>query len=694
MIFEVITSESNPNDIMDDIMTRCSEFEKDCLQFNAGETLEMNNEINELQNIEVQQAEENMIKGIEKDVKNREDGVEEFGEEQEATGALKPEIENDEESKKVRKRSRRPEKWARNAKKIKINKGESYTTKTGNIVPKKSVKQSCNKDKCKLKCAEKLTEEDRKELHKAFWSILDINRKREFVYKLMEEIKPRYVYKKHTSNRNSNYSYNFILNGQKIRVCKKMFCTTFNISSTFLTTVKNKISSTGNIEGDSRGKHHHHPKIDAEVIQGIKDHINTFKRHESHYRRADTTKEFIDGDLNIAEMYRLYVEYCEEIEQPVAKKWKYEQVFNTEFNIGFLVPIKDQCLFCYKYNNSSNEEQETMNESRKIHLEEKELARAEKKSDKLLSRKEDSETLVAVYDLQAVLQLPRGRIAAYFYKRKLNVFNFTIYNTTLQQGHCYIWHEGAAKRGAAEIATYVFEYLKECCQGKKVIFYSDNCSGQNKNKLLIAMYAYAVQKLDIPSITHKYLIVGHTQSAGDSMHSAIEAQIKRVINKTPVCTPTQLATIAQVAIKDKNKKNYIVKEMATSDIINWQAVSATIGTNFQITTENQKLKWGDVKIFEVRKNSVNSVFYKYSYKQDQFMEFKIDKRSRRTNRKGEAVLLPLYQEPPGIASAKKSDLIDLCKSRAIPAAHHDFYRLLKVSTGLQENEEEETNKNF
>lgn len=65
-----------------------------------------------------------------------------------------------------------------------------------------------------------------------------------------------------------------------------------------------------------------------------------------------------------------------------------------------------------------------------------------------------------------------------------------------------MWHEGEAKRGANEISTCVFEYLKKYGL-KKVIFYSDNCTAQNKNKFLMAMYLYTIENYDVQEITHK-----------------------------------------------------------------------------------------------------------------------------------------------------------------------------------------------
>lgn len=114
-------------------------------------------------------------------------------------------------------------------------------------------------------------------------------------------------------------------------------------------------------------------------------------------------------------------------------------------------------------------------------------------------------------DLQQVISLPKTDAGMVFYKRKLSTYNFTIYDRLFKKGFCYVWNESEAKRGANEIATCVLKFLtKKASQGiTDFIIWSDNCSGQNKNKFLFAAYTWAAAVLDV-TITHKYMERGHT----------------------------------------------------------------------------------------------------------------------------------------------------------------------------------------
>jgi len=63
---------------------------------------------------------------------------------------------------------------------------------------------------------------------------------------------------------------------------------------------------------------------------------------------------------------------------------------------------------------------------------------------------------------------------------------------------------------------------------KKVTFFSDSCSGQNRNQYVCAVLLYAVKTLPINIIEHKFLVKGHTMMECDSMHSAIEYAQKSI----------------------------------------------------------------------------------------------------------------------------------------------------------------------
>lgn len=66
------------------------------------------------------------------------------------------------------------------------------------------------------------------------------------------------------------------------------------------------------------------------------------------------------------------------------------------------------------------------------------------------------------FDLQAILSVPFTGDAQIYYRRRLSVFNFTIYNYYKPVGgdrHCYVWDETNGGKRSSEIGTCLLDYL-------------------------------------------------------------------------------------------------------------------------------------------------------------------------------------------------------------------------------------------
>lgn len=318
-------------------------------------------------------------------------------------------------------------------------------------------------------------------------------------------------------------------------------------------------------------------------------------------------------------------------------------------------------MFFSSYLNAENEEKERLQGSYENHHKEKDMSRNEKHKDKT-----ESDAVVAVYDLQAVMQIPKGDISVFYYKSKLNVLNFTIYNAKTNSCNCYVWNETNGQRGVNEIGTCVLDYIKTLCEAGKtdIIFYLDNCSGQQKNKFMMALYLYAVNNLpNITSITHKFLIKGHTQNEGDSAHSLIEREVKRILKSGPIYVPETYIT----AIRTARKKGqpFVVKELCYKDFLNIKSLATEMGP-----INCKTLQLSDVKVMKFEKQSPLSVFCKHSYGSD-YKELKILKNSNKATSIND--LLPCYSSKLTLPANKKKDLMDLCNKNLIPRCHHKFY---------------------
>ncbi|CAH1107724.1 unnamed protein product [Psylliodes chrysocephalus] len=333
---------------------------------------------------------------------------------------------------KTRKRQRYEGKWQRNIKKQKINSGQEYISRLGKKHEAKKVLPPCDSAKCKYKCTKSICDADRRELFQKFYRLCDKTLQREYLARNIERIEPKNekVYKK----RQITCAYYFTTNNRKIRVCKLFFRNTLNISNNSIDTVLKKKNEFDFLTPEKRGTHSNRAnKVDDALVKGVFDHINCFPRTESHYCRSSTSKEYLEGSLNISIMYRLYKEKCLETHQPFVKEHFYKEIFNTKFNLGFFKPKKDLCSVCETFKNLSEVEKENKKEAFQTHTKEKALARIEKDSDKNFALN-DKNILLSAFDLQAVTPLPNGNVSTFYYKSKLNVFNFTLFNIPEKKG--------------------------------------------------------------------------------------------------------------------------------------------------------------------------------------------------------------------------------------------------------------------
>lgn len=161
----------------------------------------------------------------------------------------------------------------------------------------------------------------------------------------MTTVKPKYRYVRERSTRRQNNAFYFEINNEKIRVCKLFFKNTLSINDRPIRTVINKrdLHHPQFLVNDLRGKHRNHYKLDDELKESVRQHIQSIPRIPSHYCRANTTKDFIEGGLTVAELHRNYKKSRQELGMAAANYVMYNKIFNEEFNISFFIPKKDQC---------------------------------------------------------------------------------------------------------------------------------------------------------------------------------------------------------------------------------------------------------------------------------------------------------------------------------------------------------------
>ena len=156
-----------------------------------------------------------------------------------------------------------------------------------------------------------------------------------------------------------------------------------------------------------------------------------------------------------------------------------------------------------------------------LHIARKKRANEEKDFDKKAAL--EGRRHAFTMDKQAVKLSPDINASAIYFKTRLQVHNFTVYN--LVSHHCtnYWWDETESDLSASSFASCDIQHLQTHCLSDTlpIILFSDGCGGQNRNYFLSnALPNFSIKNNKI--IEQKWLEKGHTQMECDSAHAKIE----------------------------------------------------------------------------------------------------------------------------------------------------------------------------
>lgn len=299
---------------------------------------------------------------------------------------------------------------------------------------------------------------------------------------------------------------------------------------------------------DKRGKHNNRPhKIDDQVIEYVKQHIAQFPADESHYSRTKNIyKKYLSPLLSISKLYKLYLEKCaldNVAENFYIKECTYQNIFVSHFNLSFGYPKSDTCSTC------------DAGESNAEHVQNYHDAYDALKADREKVKTFDNLAYMTM-DLQQTMPLPRLSTSKAFYLRQLWMYNFGTHISTKETDKAVFcsWTEDQASRGSSEIFSCLLTVLEleECLNNKEhLVIWSDSCSGQNKNFLLISLYQYLIHKGLFKTIDHKFPEVGHTYLDSDRDFGRTEKNLRKHQN---IYSPEQYRDI----IAKSSRKNKVI----------------------------------------------------------------------------------------------------------------------------------------
>lgn len=559
--------------------------------------------------------------------------------------------------------------------KIKRNLGLEYVSeKSGKIIPsKRQIKPRCKSISCKtrgLKCSD-ISDGIRYSIMNSYFDMGDIQRQREWLasHVIAQAVNRKKEDGQH-SRKHRTLTYYLPFGDIKVKVCRIMFLNTVCVSEKQIRTVQKKTSISGILEKDHRGGRQISMKRRDEVLRAsVEKHINTFPKMDSHYCRQNTSQQYLSPELSLTRMYNLYKEGNDNYEVSYSL---YHSVFKS-LKLKFHRPKKDLCGICESFQKNSADE--LLQIKYQKHTEEKKKVRYLKDQCKLRCKR-DSKFSVACFDLQQSILLPISKRSEIFYKRKLSTYNFTVYELHSKTGHCFLWHEGLARRGANEISSNLLQFLKEKDNEgfEEIALFSDGCTGQNKNSITPAMLLFFVNyvSVNVKIITLHFFETNHGQNEGDSIHSTIERALRHAGD---VFVPSQLVSIARLA----RKKPYSVQEVLPADILDWKEYSINLRLlRARMTEEGTDVDWTKIMEVQVQKGHVDRLFLKTSHLQSTFCTLKLPQ-NRQATFVPSAGPSKAYKQPVKISIEKYKDLLSLCSGGTPIITHPDhvlFYKNL------------------
>lgn len=280
-----------------------------------------------------------------------------------------------------------------------------------------------------------------------------------------------------------------------------------------------------------------------EKISTVTTNLSNKSNHPGKIRQIQIVQEHIH-DYLIVKMKKnplkisvqtMYAQYAKTIPYPLNIGW-YQNILSVN-NVNYKPVFIGKCAACELY----SEQFKGVNS----------LAMRDKVCDRLTShldfstivykckfQEEESARLmnsimVCSFGFQQNFPMPCEKSS-----RNLSIFNLTIWQLTnnhvLNNPMFYVWRQVEGKRTANEIASCLFQYLKQLpSQVKSLIIYSSSCHGETRSKTLAMMFSYLMRNhKSLVSVDHKFTYSGHSQLK-DYLHDGwIDDVMKDQIVKT------------------------------------------------------------------------------------------------------------------------------------------------------------------
>src|SRR5258705_9830807 len=182
-----------------------------------------------------------------------------------------------------------------------------------------------------------------------------------------------------------SFEYKVRVDEREAQVCALAFQSIYGINRGRVRYIQAHIVKYGTSPKGSRGRHQNRArKTDDQVLEAIKQHIQSFPARQSHYSRRDNPRRmYLPEDFSVRTMHKMFLEKGENSVSYLV----YWKVFNSSFNLKFGLPRSDTCAICDKYKHDieatpDEEEKNNLRTQHQLHLAKAETFYALKRKNK------------------------------------------------------------------------------------------------------------------------------------------------------------------------------------------------------------------------------------------------------------------------------------------------------------------------
>lgn len=410
---------------------------------------------------------------------------------------------------------------------------------------------------------------------------------------------------------------------------------------------------------EQRGKQPCSRRIETDEMRAlIYAHLISIPHRKSHYKKSGMLY-FENSALTVKKLYFLFREFYRR-KKGEALKMQLKHYYKVFQKMKFSVkdPKTDVCDQCEMFNIKlrRNPTDTRTRLSKRLHV--TRVKRYQRMKNYIL-RNIPRDTVVLEFDYGQNLALPKLTINKQLYKRLLWLYNLNIYCHNDKDSTFYTFLESDGKKDANSIISYLHHFLQtkgvlDDNEVRRIILFSDNANGQNKNWNVVRFCAWLSAQYDL-EVEHIFPVRGHSFCVCDRNFGLYGRTIKKTAPITSVDTYLDIMRTCRTNPKPINV-----------------VYDHTIMKNYAKMFDNTKAFLSKHASFKIRSyrvlrymNGVLAASKKYSQNSEPFTII------RRTAANGLS-LTNVALQTPGLNPKKKEDLLSLIPYVA-DANHRRFF---------------------